>query len=124
SDFAFVHGHQGGKHDLAVGLVDFRNRHLDTSLGRWTRQDPLGFVDGINTYLYVGANPLSAVDSSGLKTIWIGENGSGGLGGDGGSDDGGSGRGGGASCRPLSTTPSPRDCAAAWFNRNKINNAG
>ncbi len=40
SDFAFVHGHQGGRHDLAAGLVDFRNRQLHTSPGRWERQHP------------------------------------------------------------------------------------
>ena len=66
SDYTFLHGHQGGRHDLEAGLVHFRNRDLDTSLGRWTRQDPLGFVDGPNTYVFVSSTPLCRVDPSGL----------------------------------------------------------
>ncbi len=66
SDVVFVHGHQGGRHDLAVGLMDFRNRFLDTSLGRWTRQDPLGYVDGMNLLLSHLANPSSYLDPQGL----------------------------------------------------------
>jgi RHS repeat-associated protein len=69
SDFNFVHGHQGGRHDLAVGLVDFRNRFLDTSLGRWTRQDPMGYVDGMSQYQYQRCKPTSALDPAGYKTI-------------------------------------------------------
>ena len=67
SDVVFVHGHQGGRHDLAVGLVDFRNRFLDTSLGRWTRQDPLGYVDGANVYVsYIRFGPVNSSDPMGL----------------------------------------------------------
>ncbi len=68
SDVAFVHGHQGGRHDLAVGLVDFRNRFLDTSLGRWTRQDPLGYVDGPNSYTAFRAASVRRVDPYGLQS--------------------------------------------------------
>jgi RHS repeat-associated protein len=67
SDFNFVHGHQGGRHDLAVGLVDFRNRFLDTSLGRWTRQDPLGYVDGMSLYNSYRNAPVRFLDPAGLK---------------------------------------------------------
>ncbi len=66
SDFAFVHGHQGGRHDLAVGLVDFRNRFLDTSLGRWTRQDPLEYIDGGSQYTNRLESPLRYTDALGL----------------------------------------------------------
>ena len=68
SDFAFVHGHQGGRHDLATGLVDFRNRHLDTSLGRWERQDPMGYVDGASMYGFVTSNPTTLIDPAGLQS--------------------------------------------------------
>lgn len=66
SDFAFVHGHQGGRHDLAVGLVHFRFRDLDTSLGRWTRQDPLGYQDGMSLNTYGKSNSQRYVDPTGL----------------------------------------------------------
>ena len=67
SDFTFVHGHQGGRHDLATGLVDFRNRHLDTSLGRWERQDPAGYVDGANLFVAYTSAPLNYVDANGFS---------------------------------------------------------
>ena len=71
SDFTFVHGHQGGRHYLATGLVDFRNRHLDTSLGRWERQDPAGYVDGGNLYQLTLSHPVQATDPTGLETFRI-----------------------------------------------------
>ena len=67
SDFTFVHGHQGGRHYLATGLVDFRNRHLDTSLGRWERQDPMGYVDGPNAYINRNSSPVTHLDPRGLQ---------------------------------------------------------
>jgi RHS repeat-associated protein len=68
SDYGFKHGHQGGKHDFDAGLVHFRNRDMDTSLGRWTRQDPLGYLGGNNFYEAYQANPLISLDSLGLCT--------------------------------------------------------
>lgn len=41
---------------------------LDTSLGRWTRQDPRGYVDGSGLYQYERSGPLLAVDPWGLQT--------------------------------------------------------
>jgi RHS repeat-associated protein len=71
SDVGFVHGHQGGRHDLAAGLVSFDHRDFDTSLGRWTRQDPAGFVDGLNTYHGYRGGPVSGVDPTGLFMLWF-----------------------------------------------------
>jgi RHS repeat-associated protein len=75
SDVAWHHGHQGGRHSggdaAGAGLVNFRFRELDTSLGRWTRQDPAGYVDGANLVTYLRASPISGRDPSGLATFFF-----------------------------------------------------
>ncbi len=43
-----------------------RNRVLDSETGRWTRRDPLGYVDGMGLYEYVAGMPLLSNDPSGL----------------------------------------------------------
>jgi uncharacterized protein RhaS with RHS repeats len=36
------------------------------TLGRWVQRDPLGYVDGMSVYQYVGSRPISQVDAEGL----------------------------------------------------------
>jgi RHS repeat-associated protein len=67
SDVGLLHGHQGGRHDAAgARLVNFGFRELDTSLGRWEKQDPEGYIDGANTYLFVKSDPIGMIDPLGL----------------------------------------------------------
>lgn len=44
-----------------------RYRAMDTSLGRWTRQDPIGYEDGLNTFEYGRSRPALSLDPYGLS---------------------------------------------------------
>jgi RHS repeat-associated protein len=50
----------------SLGFFYYRARVMDPNLGRFTSEDPLGFVDGINLMLYVKNNPMRMTDPSGL----------------------------------------------------------
>src|SRR5690606_23879246 len=50
-------------------LYHIRHRIYDADIGRWTRRDPFGHVDGINQYLYSRAMPVIRSDPDGLLSI-------------------------------------------------------
>ncbi|MBL1218352.1 MAG: hypothetical protein D8M59_12760 [Planctomycetes bacterium] len=60
-------GYAGYEWDGVVSMLHVRNRVLHAVLGRWTRRDPLGYVDGMNVYEYVGGMTLSLLDPMGTK---------------------------------------------------------
>jgi RHS repeat-associated protein len=67
----------GEYQDAATGLYKIGHRYLDTTLGRWTQQDPLLRAANptqpaeANPYAYVGCNPTNYTDPSGLSTNCI-----------------------------------------------------
>lgn len=65
--FDWQYLHQGGRRDDTTGDYHFRNRDLDTDLGRWNRPDPLGYVDGMGAYEYERSGPERLWDPAGLR---------------------------------------------------------
>ncbi len=65
------YGYTGREPD-ETGLVYYRARYYDPSIGRFTQRDPSGLRGGINLYAYVGNNPVNLTDPSGLlpKTLF------------------------------------------------------
>jgi RHS repeat-associated protein len=66
-------GHQGLMHDEETDLIYNRARMLHPILGRFIQRDPLGYVDGLSLYQYVGSAPLMGLDPTGripLDTLW------------------------------------------------------
>jgi len=59
-------GYAGYEHDgVFQTTAHVRHRVLLTELGRWTRRDPLGYVDGMGLYAYVANRATNSTDPLG-----------------------------------------------------------
>ena len=56
----------GQYHEAETGLFQNWNRTYDKASGRYLENDPIGLVGGVNTFGYVGGNPLRNSDRLGL----------------------------------------------------------
>jgi RHS repeat-associated protein len=55
--------------DAETGLFYNAARDYDPATGRYVQSDPVGLDGGVNTYAYVGSNPLAFADPSGLQIV-------------------------------------------------------
>jgi RHS repeat-associated protein len=58
------YGYTGREPD-ATGLMYYRARYYDPTIGRFTQRDPIGLQGGINEYGYVEGNPVNGTDPDG-----------------------------------------------------------
>lgn len=56
--------------DPSTGLYYVRARWYDQTLARFISEDPIGLAGGMNTYAYVGNDPVNRRDPSGLTDDW------------------------------------------------------
>lgn len=60
----------GREHDSTSGLQYNRARYYDSTVGRWTSEDPLHLAAGdTNLYRYVSNQPTNATDPLGLHSV-------------------------------------------------------
>jgi RHS repeat-associated protein len=56
----------GRRLDEGTGIYFYRARYYDPLKGRFLQRDPLGYLDGVNLYAYVGNRPTAFTDPTGL----------------------------------------------------------
>ena len=55
-----------GRENDGTGLYYYRVRYYNPAIGRFISEDPIGFLGGINEYVYVDDDPMDFIDPFGL----------------------------------------------------------
>lgn len=56
----------GRRFDAETGLYYYRARYYDSEIGRFLQVDPIGYIGGMNLYVYCSNNPVNFIDVFGL----------------------------------------------------------
>ncbi|MFI3155637.1 MAG: RHS repeat-associated core domain-containing protein [Methylococcaceae bacterium] len=72
--FVFNLRFPGQYYDAETGLHYNMARYYNPKIGGFDQSDPIGLAGGVNTYAYVGGNPVNSVDPLGLKVVYEGSN--------------------------------------------------
>ena len=56
-----------GRENDDTGLYYYRARYYDPQLKRFISSDPIGIAGGVNTYQYVGGDPIGSYDPFGME---------------------------------------------------------
>jgi RHS repeat-associated protein len=59
----------GREFDTETNLYSYRARYYDPTSGRFLREDPLGFLAGVNFYAYAFDSPINWTDPMGLDVV-------------------------------------------------------
>lgn len=60
-------GYAGGLYEYRTDLVRYQARDYFPEIGKWTSEDPVGFLSGdINFYSYVAGDPINYTDPTGF----------------------------------------------------------
>jgi uncharacterized protein (TIGR03437 family) len=65
--FLTRYGFTGRESDTVTGLLYYRARYYNPSIGRFLTEDPISFRGGMNFYTYVRNSPMNFVDPLGLQ---------------------------------------------------------
>jgi RHS repeat-associated protein len=62
-----------GRENDSTGLMYYRARYYNPACARFISEDPIGWASGqTNNYAYVGGDPVSMMDPSGLQSVTVG----------------------------------------------------
>jgi RHS repeat-associated protein len=59
-----------GRENDGGGIYYYRHRYYSTILSRFITQDPIGYLGGINPYIYTSNDPINLTDPLGLYDGW------------------------------------------------------
>jgi RHS repeat-associated protein len=66
SAYGLRKGYAGYEWDDTLAMWHVRHRVLDSKSGKWTKRDPLGYVDGMNLTAYAKSSVVRKTDAMGL----------------------------------------------------------
>jgi RHS repeat-associated protein len=69
SAYGLRKGYAGYEWDDTLTMWHVRHRMLDSKSGKWTKRDPLGYVDGMSDVEYVDGRAIGSTDATGLGTL-------------------------------------------------------